>query len=296
MDMKTSHLVRPVIEKDRRGLSKLFEREAFIHQHLDWRSPLDWIGYKPYILLEPARGVITPLLTVEYPLAALACPQDPPGVAWIRVFAVSPQNNLGEAWLLLWQEAQVQLDEDGFIGIVAAIPIYDWFREILDRSEFLHTHDVVMLSWVSTTIPALHELHATKIRNMDFKDLLEVQSVDEAAFPCLWHYSRRTLELALQNAILATVVERDGRVVGYQISTATHVAGGHLARLAVSPEYQGLGIGYNLVCDVLAQLTQRGLTSITVNTQHNNLVSLALYDKIGFRRTRETYPVYEWRK
>jgi ribosomal protein S18 acetylase RimI-like enzyme len=294
MVMQARHLVRPVIEKDRQGLSKLVEREAFMHQHLDWRSPLDWIGYKPYLLLEPAPVGPASFSTSTHPLAALACPQDPPGIAWIRVFAVSPQINENEIWQILWQVAQVQLTEDGFTGIVAAIPLYGWFQDILDRSEFCHTHDVVLLSWASTNIPARREVPAIRVRYMDFNDLPAVQSVDNAAFPTLWHYSRGTLELALQNAVLATVAEQDDQVIGYQISSATHIAGGHIARLAVLPEYQGLGIGYILVRDVLLQLTKRGFSEITVNTQHNNLASLALYDKIGFRRTREAYPVYEW--
>lgn len=294
MAMQARRLVRPVTENDWQGLSHLVAREAFVHQHLDWRSPLDWIGAKPYILLETDRVGNASLSTSTYPLAALACPPDPPGIAWIRVFAVSPQINENETWQILWHAAQEQLTRDGFTGIVAAIPLYSWFLDILDSSEFCHTHDVVLLSWVSTNIPPDRELPTIKIRYMYFQDLPEVQLVDEAAFLPLWHYSRGTLKLALQNSILATVAEQDGQIIGYQISTATHIAGGHLARLAVLPEYQGLGIGYILVRDVLVQLTQRGFSMITVNTQHNNLASLTLYDKIGFCRTRESYPVYEW--
>jgi RimJ/RimL family protein N-acetyltransferase len=37
------------------------------------------------------------------------------------------------------------------------------------------------------------------------------------------------------------------------------------------------------------------LLRITVNTQSNNTASLALYEKIGFHRAGEQYPVYIYR-
>jgi len=90
------------------------------------------------------------------------------------------------------------------------------------------------------------------------------------------------------------VAEDDGQLLGYQISTATTM-GGHLARLAVHPAAQGGGIGYALVHDMLSQFTRRGARQVTVNTQQDNLVSLALYQKAGFKRTGEEYPVYQCR-
>jgi ribosomal protein S18 acetylase RimI-like enzyme len=49
-----------------------------------------------------------------------------------------------------------------------------------------------------------------------------------------------------------------------------------------------------LVRDTLDQFDRRGALRVTVNTQENNEVSLALYDKLGFRKTGETYPVYQY--
>jgi ribosomal protein S18 acetylase RimI-like enzyme len=69
--------------------------------------------------------------------------------------------------------------------------------------------------------------------------------------------------------------------------------GGHLARLAVSPDFQGLGVGYNLLFDLLKQFQRRGARCVTVNTQHDNYASLALYQKVGFTPTGETYPIYQ---
>ena len=67
-----------------------------------------------------------------------------------------------------------------------------------------------------------------------------------------------------------------------------------LARLAVHPQVQGQGIGYALVYDTLDQFSRRGVLRVTVNTQNNNLASLALYARAGFRKTGEAYRVYQY--
>jgi ribosomal protein S18 acetylase RimI-like enzyme len=120
-----------------------------------------------------------------------------------------------------------------------------------------------------------------------------VHTLDLAAFGLLWRISLDTLTNAYQQACEAAVVEVDGEMVGYQISTAGPM-GGHLARLAVLPSYQGKGIGSALVHDVLEKFERRGTVRVTVNTQRDNHSSLRMYEKAGFRPTSEIYPVYQY--
>jgi ribosomal protein S18 acetylase RimI-like enzyme len=126
---------------------------------------------------------------------------------------------------------------------------------------------------------------------MNFDDLRAVEAVDWQAFDPLWRNSISSIELAYKQHAVATVAEDDDQLLGFQISTASPM-GGHLARLAVSPQAQGKGIGYALVRDALDQFERRGALRVTVNTQAENTVSLALYEKAGFQPTGETYPVY----
>jgi [ribosomal protein S18]-alanine N-acetyltransferase len=130
------------------------------------------------------------------------------------------------------------------------------------------------------------------IRPMNFDDLSFVEEIDTSSFGSVWQNSQVSLELAFRQAAVATVVEREGQLVAYQISTPTPM-GGHLARLAVHPGFQGLGIGYALVRDMLSQFERRGAQCVSVNTQQDNYVSLSLYEKAGFRRTGEEYPVFQ---
>jgi ribosomal protein S18 acetylase RimI-like enzyme len=275
--------VRPVTPQDIHQLANLIHFEIHVHRHLDWRPPLEWIGSPPYLARE-AMGRLQ---------AALACPPDPPHVAWIRLFAASGAAPVERAWDDLWLQALAQLRQSPQQAICsAAIPLQGWFRGLLEKSGFSCLHKVVVLAWNDGRLPAPTPAEGRwTIRAMTPHDLDGVEQVDIAAFGELWRNSPPSLEIAYRTSAVATVAEADGRIAGYQISTPTP-AGGHLARLAVAPEVQGRGMGYWLLYDMLQAFERRGVHSVTVNTQHDNLTSLALYQKAGFKRTGEEYPVY----
>jgi ribosomal protein S18 acetylase RimI-like enzyme len=283
MVIKTPLDIRPVQLEDRSKLANLIHFEQYVHRHLDWRPPLEWIGEHPYLVAQQGSQVV----------AALACPPDPPGVAWIRLFAASSQVPLERAWRNLWEEALQQLLELPNRICAAAIPLQRWFPPLLEANDFVKTSVVVMLSWdrhMNKLAPPNPEV---AIRPMNLDDIALVEEIDAAAFIPVWQNSKYGLEEAFRQAAIATIAEHDGEVVGYQISTATPI-GGHLARLAVLPKTQGHGVGYALLHDVLSQFRRRGAQTVTVNTQHDNSASLALYQKAGFRLTGEEYPFYEF--
>ena len=130
------------------------------------------------------------------------------------------------------------------------------------------------------------------IRAMLPEDLPSVAEVDAAAFEPIWQNTLEALRGAYPQAMLSSVAESAEGVIGYQISTRNPL-GAHLARLAVRPETQRRGVGQALVTDLIRQLERQGLTRLTVNTQSDNLTSLSLYKRIGFKETGERYPVYE---
>jgi len=268
--------------KDLSRLANLVHFEVFVHRHLDYRPPLDWIGHTPFIVLEQASRIE----------AALACPADPPAIAWIRLFAAATQIPVTQAWDLLWSEAYAQLEEDNKIHYAAAIPLYGWFEALLKRNQFQKTHSIIMLSWDNPRLPETPLNTAVSIRPMTLDDLADVETIDAASFSLIWQNSLTYLEIAFHQAAVAAVAEYDGQLVGYQISTGTPI-GGHLARLAVLPHVQGQGIGYALLFDLLSRFSHRGARTITVNTQKDNLASLSLYHKTGFQLTGEEYPIYQ---
>ncbi len=270
--------------EDRQQLANLIHFGVHVHRHLDWRPPLDWIGREPF-LKASRNGEV---------LAALACPPDPPNVAWIRLFASAYSDSIESVWQELWGACARQLQEYTGPLRIAAIPLQSWFQQLLENSHFSCDHHVVVLVWERSEISTDQQDHSVTIRPMVLDDIPRVEKIDASAFGGVWQNSQSCLEIAFRQSAVATIAEQYGMPVGYQISTATQM-GGHLARLAVLPDYQGRGIGYSLVNDMLSQFYRRGARSVTVNTQHDNQDSLSLYQRAGFHLTGEEYPVYEYR-
>jgi ribosomal protein S18 acetylase RimI-like enzyme len=271
---------RPAIHEDRSRLANLLHFETFVHRHLDWRQPLDWLGKDPYLVMETAGRLS----------AALACPPDPEQIAWIRLFAVMARVDVGEAWFTLWPTAKEQLQEMG-VERVAAIALQDWFRDLVTASQFENSDNVVVLDWVPSSKSNKHS-EGKPIRPMLERDVAAVCEVDRAAFAPLWQNSPDAISIALKQASSATVIEVDGRVAAYQISTLGS-QGLHLARLATHPDFQGQGLAMELVQDLQQQVVKRGDRRLSVNTQKRNIPSLSLYSKLGFNRTSEEFPVFE---
>lgn len=278
---KRQVVIRPACQSDSEQIRQLVQFGPFVHQHLDWCKPTDWIGQRPYLVAEWNYQI----------LAAFACPPNPEGIAWLRLFAVDSKISLQDAWSALWAGVQDQLIE--MKAEAFAIPYHQWFQEILAKSQFMHFEDVVMLQWNQNLLPFFRCSDKFQIRSMKSKDIPYVHQVDQQAFEPRWQNPQSLLEIALSKSAIATVAEKSGKIVGYQISTA-NTSSGHLARLAVLPELQGQGIGTALVRDLLSQFQLWGTLRVTVNTQKDNFSSLALYEKIGFHKTNETYPVYQY--
>jgi ribosomal protein S18 acetylase RimI-like enzyme len=272
-------LVRPANLDDHQKLSNLIFFESRLHRHLDWRSPLEWLGASFYWALDDGRQIT----------AALACPVEVPGIAWLRLFVHSGGWSAENAWSLLWQTAQAEIGQAGGAR-VAVIAMQPWLQQILNASGFKNIQQIVMLEWQYQPW-AGGAAQGVRIRKMTESDLAAVTQTDAASFDPLWQNSLETLRRAFAQALIATVAENDSGIIGYQLSTG----GGqraHLARLAVHATMQGRGIGRALLGDLFARLVNDGIYRLSVNTQSDNAVSLSLYQKMGFLRTGEQYPVY----
>ena len=273
-------IIRNARQSDRQRLANLIHFEEYVHRHLDWKPALDWIGSPPYIIAERGDNLV----------AALACPADPPGISWLRLYAVAAGMHLDTTWQLLWDEVCQQLISIRPVQVFA-LALQDWFTALLRRRSFEHIQDVVVLVWdpdISGRIPTHQHVH---IRPMAVEDLPVVYEVDKLAFGLEWQNSLAALDMALGQSVVASIAEVNNEVVGYQISTSSSI-GGHLARLAVRPSSQGQGIGTALVCELLETFRERRINQVTVNTQMDNRASLAIYENIGFKVTGESYPVF----
>ena len=271
--------VRPADLSDQQQLSNLIFFENRLHRHLDWRSPLEWLGAPFYWALDDS-GQIT---------AALACPPEREGIAWVRLFVYSGRWSAEDARTMLWQTAREEVAQAGGAK-VAAIAIQPWFQNLLAQSGFENRQQIVLLEWRYQPTAA-RETAGIRIRKMTEVDLPQVEKTDTASFDPLWQNPLDTLRRAYAQALYATVAENENGIIGYQISTG----GGqraHLARLAVHPAVQGKGAGRAVLNDLFVFLTHMGISRLSVNTQSDNRASLSLYQRMGFVRTGEQYPVY----
>lgn len=281
MIRESQAVIRTVEDKDRNQLANLIHFGTYVHRHLDWRPPLGWIGYRPFVTIDMDGKLI----------ASLACPPDPPKIAWLRVFVCSSHFSQTRAWNLLWPTTKNQL-VDMDVKILAAIPLQKWIRVLLEDQGFRRTHDVITLSWDKQSVDE-YLVKTVRIREMEREDLPEVLVIDNLAFDPLWQNSAALLELAFDSANYATVAIDELGIAGYQISTPTQY-GIHLGRLAVHPRAQRKGIGFGLVRNLQEYFSASQLGRVSVNTQSTNKGSLSLYHKAGFVETGETFPVFQY--
>ncbi len=274
--------VRQVTQKDQDLVDGLLAAARWQHRHLDWAQIEDLLGRQPY-LLASEHGL---------PLALLACPPDPPGVAWIRLFAVASGYEVMSTWELLWERARAALQEMD-VKQAAALSIPPWLPEPLESVGFEEIDSVVFLEWTLARPPEAPELDLATEPLVE-ADLPAVAELDRRAFQPLWSHSIKALQLALKEAAYARVTRAGADIIGYQISTSSS-HGGHLARLAVEPSEQGRGVATALVIDVLRHFHGLHLPRVTVNTQGSNERGQALYERLGFRPTGQVFPVLQRR-
>lgn len=271
---------RPADENDREILRDLLTNARWTHQHLDWVYPLDLLGEYPFLFAIYGRK----------PCGCLACPPDPPTVAWLRLFSVSGERKPKDVWDFLWPLILEQTRSTG-ATFAAALLTVDWLPPLLKASGFEHTNDVIFLEWEETSPPPMPP-HMGTLRVMKPEDIPVLASVDQRAFDSVWAYSAHLIRTAFEQAALATVIEFEGVPVAYQITTVSW-HGAHIARLAVDPNWQGQGMGKALVADAIQKHTQQRSMRVTVNTQVDNTRSLHLYRSLGFQPDGSLHPFYE---
>lgn len=77
--------------------------------------------------------------------------------------------------------------------------------------------------------------------------------------------------------------ERDGQIIGVYVLLPTRPETVELVNVAVAEQYQGQGIGKQLVLHAVHHARAQGYRTIEVGTGNSSINQLALYQKCGFR-------------
>lgn len=81
------------------------------------------------------------------------------------------------------------------------------------------------------------------------------------------------------------VAEADQQVVGVYVLLPTRPETAELVNIAVDEEFQGRGIGKQLVNHAIQEAARLGFKTLEIGTGNSSIGQLALYQKCGFRIT-----------
>jgi ribosomal protein S18 acetylase RimI-like enzyme len=272
----------PYERRYRSGVRDLLVTHDHTHLHLDWHDTSLWLDTEPAVIrLALQNNRVIGVLAASAPLNQ---------TSWIRMAAVI--NGVDPRPLLntLWSQVSEALRLES-VAEVAWLMLHEWTIPYAAEMGFQFAEEIITLRRASQQPPDTAPHPDILIRPIRQDDLQRVSEVDQAAFAPPWQMSLSDVRQAERHASNCTVALREGQIVGYQLSTL-YFDGAHLARLAVDPGAQGMGVGSALVGEVLRHFHRRGVHAMTVNTQMSNLVSQAIYHKYGFQRTGYDLPTW----
>ena len=240
---------------------------------------MSWIGRKPFYKSVSERG-----------LEGILCAAiDPSPIAWLRLFSASKFVNQSTVFKTLLQCALTELFYEPYCQF-AALGLHSWMSSLLEANGFSFYQNVVSLQIELRESP-LGTSPAIFVRAMEPIDLPAVLEIDNLAFEGIWQNSLKQIESAFLQCQMTTVLEVNGLVAGYSMSTLNPFQA-HLARIAVHPEFQGQHAGTILLHDLFHRCMEQRVGLLSVNTQDTNTKSLRLYESVGFERTGEKFPVF----
>ncbi len=176
--------------------------------------------------------------------------------------------------------------EHGFSGLVSPpvvsgdVPAYE--------AAGMHVREMLAVLELTPVNPgAVHRRPDVAIRPALMSDAEEIIAVDGTCFEPFWHYDHRLMRRFLE-AGEVTLAERDGRCVGYTLSTVDR-GSAVLGRLCVCASERRSGIGSLLLEAAVVRARESEARHMTLSARTGNTPALALYRSAGFADTGRRY-------
>ncbi|MDX1994745.1 MAG: GNAT family N-acetyltransferase [bacterium] len=279
--MDTSYTITPYERRYRQPTLDLIFHSVRVHTHLDWHETGQWLDLQEAtVWLAWADSRLAGVMAVSTPMS---------GTCWLRLVALRDDVPAASVLGALWEALNPTLQQWG-VHVVALLIVNDWLVNHVPALGFRYDEDIVTLRRDGTELPPLRPVAVT-VRSAGHEDLQRMTEVDQTAFAAPWQLTLGDLRQARRIAATCTVALHEGEIVGYQLSTLYRQSG-HLARLAVMPTLQGVGVGSTLLDDLIRRFLRRGVRTITVNTQASNHRSQRLYARYQFERNGYDLPVW----
>lgn len=289
--------VRVATQADARTITNLLRDAPFSHIHADWHYPAEWLG-KPSFVVVPASGsdmkkraLSSGLFGAEELLqACLAVAADPKPAAWVRVAAFANKDE-GRELMASMLSAMIGPLHEEKTSQIAWLLLEEWPESWLPDLGFEIVNEVITYRKLNTDAPRITRPSDLAIRPAETEDLAALADIESRAFEPLWQHSQQGLLLAKRQALSFDVACVDEKPIGFQFSSST-LRGAHLSRITVDPAAQKSGIGSALLAHALEGYARQGISTVTLNTQLDNIASQNLYERFGFLQSGERFPVW----
>lgn len=108
----------------------------------------------------------------------------------------------------------------------------------------------------------------------------QIAEIEKCCFSDPWNEESIASELENRLSLWLVALEGD-RVAGY-VGSQTVLGEADMMNIAVHPDFRRKGIGEALVKKLIAELSQRGCHSLTLEVRVSNEPAKNLYEKLGF--------------
>jgi ribosomal protein S18 acetylase RimI-like enzyme len=97
----------------------------------------------------------------------------------------------------------------------------------------------------------------------------------------------------LSGASLIAFDTEKGVLAGVCLASMIGPESGHITQICVAKEWQGRGVGYEMIRRTLDLLRQRAVKKVSLTVTSENTQAIALYERLGFQRIRH-FAAYVW--
>ena len=267
-------------------LQESFLKGYHLHyRHLDWVSEAHRIQ-DPFAFTLVENGEIA---------AMLSCAPEVPEHAWIRYYVCERHADFQAHFQSLLNVAIPALRK-AKVSHIYALGSPEWFGRLIAANQFTLTTQVITLHLDPAQHKAVNLLSSADDGDFQYQaisahNLEAVHRIDQLAFQPMWQLGYENLRGCLKASTKTYLMTKDESAMAYLI--AERLFGNqHISRLAVNPEYQGRRYGPALVSKMIAEGLAEGVDQFSVNTNADNLQSLAAYEGLGFTQARDSMPVY----
>ncbi len=168
----------------------------------------------------------------------------------------------------------------------------EWLsHELLKRGFTLH-EKIITYQRRSQPLPSVTPHPQLAIRQVHIANLPALVKLDKLIFGSSWHKPGSAFKEAIQRAPIFVVGYINNTPIAYAWcdQQKNHA---HLTRIGTHPDYQGQGIGAQLLHYVLDNAQKMAIKTVSLNTQKSNLRSQELYKRFGFEEINRDVGMYQ---